>query len=187
MGLGVRHDGGDAETGWGVDVAGGVALSAPAPRPRGLARRAGGSDPRGGGAAGPGDLGGAVPGSAAGGRAGPDAHAEPDRGRGRDALLARETLEGLAANDSGDGLGRRRLEARFGYGFALFGGRFTGTPEIALGLSDAGRDYGLGWRLARAGSGPGALGLALEATRRESANDNADPEHDIGVRVTARW
>ena len=101
---------------------------------------------------------------------------------GKDALLSRTTLEGLAANDNG--AGQRRLEARFGYGFGMFGGRFTGTPEIGLGLSDAGRDYSLGWRLTRAG---GSLELSIDATRRESANDNAPPEHGIGARLTARF
>ena len=33
---------------------------------------------------------------------------------------------------------------------------------------------------------PGRSSSALEATRRESANDNA-PEHGIGFRLTARW
>ena len=78
---------------------------------------------------------------------------------GKDALLSRTTLEGLAANDNGDG--QRRLEARFGYGFGMFGGQLTGTPEIGLGLSEAGRDYSLGWRLTRAGSGAVSLEFSV--------------------------
>ena len=104
---------------------------------------------------------------------------------GKDALLSRTTLEGLAANDNGDG--RRRLEARFGYGFSAFGGGFAMTPEIGLGLSEAGRDTSLGWRLTRTGSGPGSLELSVEARRRESANDDVPPEHGIGLRLTARF
>ena len=69
----------------------------------------------------------------------------------------------------------------------MFGGRFTGTPEIGLGLSEAGRDYSLGWRLSRAGSGAGSLDLSVEARRRESANDDVPPEHGIGFAATARW
>ena len=76
----------------------------------------------------------------------------------------------------------------------MFGDRFTGTPEIALGLSQAGRDYSLGWRMVNAGAGTGSLELSLEATRRESANDpgsgsgaGAPPEHGVGLRLTARW
>ena len=69
----------------------------------------------------------------------------------------------------------------------MFEGRFTGTPEIGLGLSEAGPDYSLGWRLTRAGSGAGSLELSLQARRRESANDDTPPEHGIGLAVTARW
>lgn len=79
------------------------------------------------------------------------------------------------------------MEVRFGYGLAMFGGRFTGTPEVVLGLTDASRDYGLGWRFVREGSGPGSLELSLEAHRRESANDDLPPEHGIGLRLTARF
>ena len=61
------------------------------------------------------------------------------------------------------------------------------TPEIGLGLSEAGRDYSLGWRLTRTGSGAGSLELSLEARQRESANDDVPPEHGIGFRATARW
>ena len=59
---------------------------------------------------------------------------------GVDALLARGTLADLAAQPgsrSGDygGPGNRRLEARFGYGFPAWGGRFASVPEIGLGFS----------------------------------------------------
>ena len=40
---------------------------------------------------------------------------------------------------------------------ALFGGRFTGTPNLGFGMADGGaRDYRLGWRLTSAlEGGPG--------------------------------
>ena len=103
---------------------------------------------------------------------------------GKDELFSREAMDGLAAN--GNGGGNRRLEGRIGYGLPVFGDRFTGTPEIGFGLSDDGRDYSLGWRLTREGRDAGSFEVALEATRRESANDNA-PEHGIGFRLTARF
>ena len=102
-----------------------------------------------------------------------------------DALLGRTTMAGLAAKDDGDELQRRRLEARIGYGFSALGDGFTATPEIGFGLSDSQRDYSLGWRLGLAQSGPAALELRLDGTRRESVNDN-DPVHGIAVRLTAR-
>ena len=94
-----------------------------------------------------------------------------------------DRLRRLAGDGSSD-LKSRRLEIGLGYGFSAFGGRFTSTPEIAIGLSDTGRDYRLGWRLAADARAGGSLELSLEATRRESANDNADPEHGIGLRLT---
>ena len=112
---------------------------------------------------------------------------------GADALLARTTLEGLAANDNGAGgsdeLKSRRLELKFGYGLSAFGDRFTWTPEAGVGLSDTGRDYSLGWRLVRGGfgGGGGTFELSFEARRRESANDDTPPEHEVGLRLTARW
>ena len=187
---GVRHDGGDAETGFGVDLGGGLAWSDPASgiaaeiRGRGLLTHAAGGFREQG-------YSGALTW---------DPRPDSDRGMkltlqqtvgasatgGMDALLGRGTLAGLAANDDGDELQRRRLEVRLVYGLSAFGDRFTSTPELGLGLSDTGRDYSLGWRLGLARGGGTSLDLKLEATRRESANDN-DAEHGIGFRLTARW
>ena len=189
LGMGVRHDGGDAETGFGVDIDGGLAWS---DRARGIAAEVSGR----------GLLTHASSGFREHGFAGSvswDPTPDSERGLkltlrqavgaeakgGVDALLSRGTMAGLAANDNGDG--RRRREVEFGYGFGMFEGRFTGTPEIGLGLSEAGRDYSLGWRLTHAGSGAGSLDLSVEARRRESANDDDPPEHGIGFAATARW
>ena len=105
-----------------------------------------------------------------------------------DALLERGTLAGLAPNDNGESeLVQRRFETRLGYGMPAFGGQFTGTPEIGLGLSGERRDYSLGWRVTRGVSQDNSLNLSLEARREENANDNADPVHEIGIRFTARF
>ena len=37
------------------------------------------------------------------------------------------------------------------------------------------------------GSDGGSFELSFEARRRESANDDTPPEHEIGLRLTARW
>ena len=191
--IGVRHDGGDAETGFGVDIGGGLAWS---DTRRGitaefrgralLTHEADGFRERG--------LSGSLswdpqPASDRGPRASIAQTLGGSASGGMNALLARDTLTGLAANDNGGEL-QRRLEARFGYGFAAFGDRFTSVPEIAVGLSNAGRDYSLGWRLVRGpepGGDAGSLELSFEATRRESANDNADQEHAIGFKLRARF
>ena len=190
LAFGVRHDGGDAETGFGADLGGGVVLEAPGHgltvslAGRGvLTHEASGLRDRG--------VAGTLYWNPSPTGRGPTLSLRQSFGagsaNGKDALLSRETLEGLAADD--DGAGRRRLEARFGYGLAAFGGGFTMTPELGLGLglSDAGRDYGAGWRLTRAGSGPGSLELSVDATRRESANDDTAPEHGVGARFALRW
>ena len=189
--VGLRHDGGDAETGIGLDLGGGISWSDPK---RGITAEVSGRGLLTHGAQGFRDRG--ISGSFAwepegGTGRGPAATLSQTVGSsatgGMDALLGRQTLAGLAANDDGDELEKRRLELRLGYGFAAFGDRFTATPELGLGLSNGQREYSLGWRLNLAESGPTALELRLEANRREAANDNAAPEHGVGLALTARW
>ena len=189
--IGVRHDGGDAETGYGADIGAGLAWSDPNSgieaevQARGLlTHEAGGLRERG------------IAGSLAW-----DPDPASERGfafrlrqtvgwaatGGMNAFLSRRTLEGLAANDGGGDLQRRRLEATLGYGFPLFGDRFTGTPEAGVGLSNADRDYRVGWRLALARSDRVKFNVSLNATRRELANNDREPDDEIGLRVTASW
>ena len=198
--LGVRHDGGDAETGFGLDLGGGLAWLDPGTgiraevsgrgllthesagfRQRGIAGRLG-WDP--------------TPGS----NRGPSLTLSQTMGvsaqGGADALLGRTTLAGLAANDNGDELERRRLEVKLDYGFGAFGNRFTATPEVGFGMSASHRDYSLVWRFVRdrRGGDIWSLEFSLEARRRESANDpgsgsgaGAEPEHGVGFRIRAAW
>ena len=190
--LGLRHDGGDAETGYGADLGGGVAWSDPGRgisaefRGRGLlSHEATGFRERG--------LSGALSWEPVAGGRGPRLSLTQTVGGasrgGMYALLERETLAGLAANDNGDDLRQRRLELRFGYGFGAFGDRFTWTPEAGFGLSDGGRDYTLGWRLLRrsTASDIGSLELSFDARRQESANDTRPPEHAAGLRLISRF
>ena len=153
MEIAVHRDGGDAETGFGAEL-----------RAHGLlTHEAQGFRQRG--------LAGALTWDPVAGDRGPRLSLTRTSGvparRGPDTPLGRGTLAGLAANEPGNEYGERRLEARFGYGFPAFGGRFTSTPQIAVGLSDAGRDYSLGWRLVRDGDTPD--GSALELTHRGAA------------------
>ena len=198
--IGMRRDGGDAETGFGADIGAGLAWADPK---RGLGaelhgrglltHESKGFRQRG--------LAGSFSWDPVAGDRGPRLRLTQTLGvsahGSANAPAGHTTLAGLAANDpglgsgaGGDELRQRRLEARFSYGFAAFDGRFTSTPEIAVGLSNAGRDYSLGWRLARGGGGPdgSALELAVEARRREStANRRMPPEHALGLRVISRF
>ena len=188
--LGLRLDGGDAETGLGADLGGGLAFADPRHglsfdlKARGLVAHE-------------------APGFREWGASVSFAYRprpETDRGLslslgqswgaspsgGMDALLTRETLAGLAANDDGGRFeASSRLEGELGYGFAAFGGAFTGTPNIGFGLSDNARDYRLGWRLTSAVPGDPGFEVSLDATRREAANENA--EHGAMLRGTIRW
>ena len=195
--IGVRHDGGDAETGFGIDFGGGIAWSDPKSglsaelRGRGLLTHdARGFRERGFSGSLAWDP---TPSSQSGPKLTLTQTVGASASGGADALLARGTLAGLGASsgpeasDTADLLSRR-LDIKFGYGFAAGGGRFASIPEIGFGLSDTGRDFSLGWRLAgdRSGGG-GAFQLSAEARRHETDGGNRPPEHGIGVRLSARW
>ena len=99
---------------------------------------------------------------------------------GMDALLGRETLAELKEERGFEAAGR--LEAVVGYGMPVF----TGTPELGLGLSEAGRDWRVGWKLGLAGRRREAFELNFDATRNQPANDDA-PEHGVMLRGSLRW
>ena len=71
---------------------------------------------------------------------------------GSERLWALPESSGLTAN--GDPTPSRRLDAEGGYGLPVFGGGFTGTPNVGFGLSDAARDLRFCWRLT-SGAAPG--------------------------------
>ena len=192
--LALRRDGGDAETGFGADLGGGIAFADPASgvaldaKARGLvAHESPGFREWGASLA-----------------ASWDPRPSTDRGLsltlrqswgaspagGMDALLSRETLADLAANDEDGGDGFRassRLEGELGYGVAMFGGAFTGTPNLGFGLSDGGaRDWRLGWRLTSAVRGDPGFEVSLDATRTEPANDE-EPVHGVMLRAGIQW
>ena len=198
--IGARHDGDDAETGFGVDIGGGLAWSDPqrglSAEIRGralLSHAADGFRERGFSGSLSWDP---TPDTARGLSVSMSQTLGAQAAGGVDDLLERGTLAGLAANDDGDELQRRRLEVKLGYGFGAFGDGFTSTPEVGFGMSAGHRDYSLAWRFVRdrRGGDTGSLEFSLEARRRESANDpgsgsgaGAEPEHGVGFRIRAAW
>ena len=181
--LGLRHDGGDAETGFGVEVGGGTVF-ADATRSlmaqvmvRGLVAhetsdfrdwQVSGSlrfDP--------------TPSSALG----PAVTLAPSWGvpssGGVAVLLGRETLAGLAANDAAASGGR--LDAEVAYGLAVFGGRATGTPYLGVGQSEVFREVRMGYRLELLHWERVELGIG--GTRHESTVGHMGPEHEIMLRL----
>ncbi len=184
LAVGARHDGGEAETGFGVELGGGLAWTAPQ---FGLALTLEGRtllthrdedfQDQGVAAAFTFDPDPTTP-------RGPSVTLRQDWGGqatgGVDALFAADPLtqrQGTTATQS-------RWAAEAAWGFPAFGGRFTGSPHVGVGLAPGTRDYRLGWRLVPA-SPASALSLALQATRREL--DAAPPEHTVGLELSTQW
>ncbi|MCY4280677.1 MAG: autotransporter outer membrane beta-barrel domain-containing protein [Acidimicrobiaceae bacterium] len=182
--LGARHDGGDAETGLGLEVGGGLKWVAPVP---GLSLDVSGRTLLVHEDDGLRDVG--VSGALAF-----DPDATTARGPslslrqtfggqatgGLDALFAPDPLEDRTGPDA-----TARWAMQAAYGFPAFGGRFTGSPHLGLALAPGTRDYSLGWRLTPEGPTAPAISLDLKATRRETTT--ARPEHTIGLQLQTTW
>ncbi len=179
---GIRHDGGDAGRGLGVELGGGVAWEAPrlglsldlSGRTL-LAHRSDGRRERGFSAA----LGyDADPGSGRGLSLGLRRETGGRSGDGLDALFAAEPLHGRAAGEAAD-----RWSAQAAYGLPAFGGRLTAGPALGLGFARGSRDYSLGWRLVLE-AGAAGLSFGVEAKRRERGG--AAPGHGVGLELGRR-
>ena len=182
--IGARHDGGDAETGFGVELGGGLAWIDPT---LGLSFDLSGRTLVAHGSDDLEDRGFAAslafdPDPAT--KRGPSLTLAQDWGGqakdGLDALFTPQTLD----RRGGSGAATARWQAEAAYGFPAFSGRFTGSPHMGLGLATGARDYSLGWRLTPAANAPD-LSFGIRATRRES--DAAAPEHTLGLEINARW
>ena len=195
--IGLRLDGGDAETGFGTDLGGGLTLVDPK---RGLTLDL--------------DLHGLAAHAASGFRqwgasAGLawDARPSTDRGLsmslrqswgasppgGLGALLGRDTLAGLIANrssaagtdDNGPFGAAGRVEGEIRYGVAMIGGGFTGTPHAGLELSEGARRYRMGWRLTSARRGDSGFVIELGIATRDAGA--GEPVHSVALGGTIRW
>ena len=187
--LGARRDGGDAETGFGVEVGGGVAWSAPS---LGLSLNIAGRallshednaisdhgfsaslayDPR--------------PNSARGLSLALRQDIGAQATGGLNALFSNDPLRpGMQGYGPDAETGRWTMEA--GYGMPAFGGRFTGTPHVGYGASAFGREVSVGWRLAPELM-PGAPELSLGVLATRSEREQAQADHGIGIEIRARW
>ena len=182
---GMRHDGGDAETGFGVELGGGLAWSHPGAgldldiegrtliahdsddlKDRGFAATLG-FDPDPASERGPSfSLGQSFGGQAQG---------------GLDALFTPDPLDKRGGTTS-----EQRWTAEAAWGFAAFGGRFTGSPHAGVGLTQGARDYTLGYRVVPARDVPALdISFGVAARRSEGEDDRAD--HAVSVEFGARW
>ena len=184
--VGLRHDGGDAETGAGMDVGGGLVVS---DRATGLAvdvrvrtllvHQAEGFSERGVSLSlsyNP------TPSSPLGFRA----KVAPSWGgqatSGAEALWGRETMGGMAHGGVASG---NRLDGEVGYGLPV-GSRFVGTPRVGFSTSEHARDYRVGYGLGLLNRESLSFELGIDAQRRESPLLAGASNGAVG-RATVRW
>ena len=208
--VGLRQDGGDAETGTGIELGGGLAWTDPATglaveaKVRGLVAHEDADYGEWG-------AGGSVriaPGADGRGLTLTLAPAWGAAEGGAERLWSHRDARAFAPEGETEAGAGSRLEAELGYGFAVLGGRAVATPWAGMTRSETDETLRLGQRLTMGASqwslesafgaagrsysagygyrvGP-SLDLTLEASRREAANDNA-PEHEIMLRAGMRW
>ena len=205
---GLLHDGGDAETGTGIEVGGGLSYTDPATgitvdaKARGLVAHED-TDYTEWGASGSVRIEPDASGRGLSLRIAPTWGADSG---GAERLWSAGDARGLAPDGTVDP--GSRLEAEVGYGFSVFGGRGVATPQAAWSRAERGEalrlrqrlnlgasewrvesEFGEANRTLRAGYGyrPGnALELGLEAIRCEATNDDA-PGHAVMLHARIQW
>ena len=184
--VGLRHDGGDAETGTGLDAAVGVVVSDPSTglevdgRVRMLlAHEVAGYRERGMAVSLSYNPTPATP-------LGWTVRMAPSWGgqatSGAEALWGRQTMAGMGSG--GYALGSR-LDADLGYGLPL-GRHLVGTPQLGYAASGQGQSYRVGYRIGTLASQSVKVELDLAAQRRASSFANGADNGVLG-RATLSW
>ncbi len=184
--VGLRHDGGDAETGSGLDIAGGLVVSDPLTglevdmRVRTLlVHEAEGYRERGMAVSFSYNPSPSTP-------LGLTMRMSPSWGgqatSGAEALWGRPTMSGIAGGGYATG---NRLDADLGYGLAL-GRRFVGTPRLGFATSAQGRDYRVGYGIGTLVSEGLRFELNLDAHRRASPL-SIGADNGVTGRATIGW
>ena len=114
---------------------------------------------------------------------------------GLDALFSTATMARLAAgddHDGGSGMENRRLELTLAYGLPAFSDSFSLTPQLTVGLGQAGRDYSLTWHLdplPQDDSSSHSLEVSLHLRRRERDNNDhtGNREHSAQLLLTSHF
>ena len=185
--VGLRRDGGDAETGAGMDVGGGLAFT---DRLTGLSldvrvrtlvvHQAEGFAERGMSLSFGWD---ATPSSPLG----LTARLAPSWGGqaqgGAEALWGNQMTYGMGSQQMYGAGGQ--LNAEVGYGLPV-GARFVGTPRVGLRSSQYGRDYQVGYALGVLEQGRVHFEVGAEAQRRESAT-RGEASNGVMGRATLGW
>ena len=178
--VGLRHDGGDAENGAGLDVGGGLVMSDTSTgltvdvRVRTLVmHQADGFSERGMALSlsyNP------MPSTPLGftARVAPSWGGEATSGA--EAMWGRETMAGMANGGLASG---NRLDGEVGYGLPV-GSRFVGTPRVGFSTSEYGRDYRVGYGLGVLDRGNVNFELGVDAQRRESPMEGGTSNGFLG-------
>ena len=183
--MGIRHDGGDAETGFGLEVGAGLAWHDPQ---RGIRGEVQGrslvthveEEFRQQGLA----LSFAWQPSPS--NRGPSlsvSHAVGATASSLDALLSPTVIQGLDA-PAGNG---QQFKAEVAYGFPAANDYLTLTPGVAVALSPDSRSYGILWSLAPYSEQPGQgepWEIALEGERQESNSPTSPVDHSLTLRFS---
>ena len=180
---GLRHDGGDAETGTGIEIGGGLRFADPDlgltvdAKARGLVVHEDGDYAEWGAS-------GSVrvdPGASGRGLSLALSPAWGAASGGSERLWSIDTARSLAAGEQHKPT--VRFDAEAAYGFSAFAGRGTVTPYAGLSLSESGEHIvrsGVRWA-----AGP-ALSFGLEGTRRSPAGEAA-VDHGVRVSTSLHW
>ena len=109
---------------------------------------------------------------------------------GAEALWGRETMGGMGGNHLLGG-GGNRLDTEVGYGLPI-GTRFIGTPRAGMRTSEYGRDYRVGYGMQVLEQGRVNLQLGIDAERRESPvfhlqEGSAGTDQRVLGRATVQW
>ena len=109
---------------------------------------------------------------------------------GAEALWGRESMGGMG-HESVMGSGGHRLDTEVGYGLPI-GSRFVGTPRAGVRTSEYGRDYRIGYGVGVLEQGRLNLQIGVDAERRESAlfqmqEQGAGTDQRVLGRATVQW
>ncbi len=178
---GLRRDGGDAETGYGLELGGGMRLAHPSRKlraefsSRGLVSHAAAGFTEWG-------VAGSVQYGVHGGL-GPATKISPSWGRARSGGLEALWRHDTVADAIYGAPGERRMEIELGYGFPLTAGTGVTRPVMAVTVRDRGKDYRLGYevRLRK------ALAVSVSGIARESTSPYQQVAYGVSARAALRW
>ena len=109
---------------------------------------------------------------------------------GAEALWGRESMAGMGQDPLMNG-GGQRLDTEVGYGMPI-GSRFVGTPRAGVRTSEYGRDYRIGYGMQVLEQGKLNLQLGVDAERRESPlfqmqEQSGGTDQRVLGRATVQW